>query len=159
MKQVPLLATTLVLSLLAACGGSGDDPDPTNFDSSFTISSASDPVLNGVYANANTPLSGVNKFERVGATDSCVFNYENIPRVGGGAVAEGTAEYLVDTQYVHRLSMKLAGITFSASPVANSSVSRDTHGLHFSGSMLTENGQAITVTGRLPMRTSRPAGC
>lgn len=154
-----LLASALLVSLLAACGGAGDDPDPTSYDTAFTITSATDAALNGVYANSNTPLSGVSKLERIGATDACVFTFENIPRAGGGATAEGRIEYLVDTSTVHRLTLKLAGTNYEASPVANSSVSRTSSGLSFAGSVLTEGNSAVTLTGRIPMRGDRPAGC
>lgn len=149
----------MLLSLLAACGGAGDDPDPTNYDSAFTITSASDSAVNGVYGNANTPLSGVNKLERVGASDSCVFSFENIPRTGGGAVAEGSVEYIVDTNTVHRLTLKLAGTTYEATPVADSSVSRTGNRVNFVGSVLSAGTPTVTITGAIPMRTDRPSGC
>ncbi len=160
MKTLPLVASALLVSLLAACGGGGDDPDPTNYDSAFAISSATNSDLNGAYANANTPLSGVNKLERIGATDACVFSFENIPRVGGGAVAEGAIEYLVDTTQAHRVTMKLAGVTYEASPpVGNSSVSKSGNRVNFAGTVLTSGSNSITLSGFIPMRTDRPAGC
>ena len=160
MKTLPLIASALLVSLLAACGGGGDDPDPTNYDSAFAISSATNGDLNGAYANANTPLSGVNKLERIGATDACVFSFENIPRVGGGAVAKGSIEYLVDTNTAHKVQIELAGVTYEASPpVANSSVSRTSHRVSFAGTLLTSGSNSITLSGFIPMRTDRPSGC
>lgn len=158
MKTTHLLTSALLASLLAACGGAGDDPDPTNYDSAFTISAATDSALNGVYGNSNTPLSGVNKLERVGATDACVFSFENIPRAGGGAVAEGSVQYLQDTTTVHRLQIKLAGTTYEASPVGDSSVSRSGNAVNFVGSVI-GGSPTITITGRIPMRADRPSGC
>ncbi len=159
MKTLSLVSSALLVSLLAACGGGGDDPDPTSYNSAFTITSATDSTLNGVYGSANTPLSGVNKLERIGATDSCSFAFENIPRLGGGAIAEGSVEYLVNTDSVRRLVLKLAGGTYETTVVGSSSVSRANNNVTFTGSVLSAGTPTVTITGTIPMRTDRPSGC
>jgi len=159
MKTLPLMASTLLVSLLAACGGAGDDPDPTNFDSAFAITSATDSAVNGAYGSSNTSLSGVNKLERIGATDACIFSFENIPRAGGGAVAEGSVEYLVDSSVVRHMTLRLAGVNYDATPVGNSTVSRANNNVSFAGSVLSSGTPTVTITGTIPMRHDRPSGC
>jgi len=159
-NRIFLPAAVLLASLLAACGGAGDDPDPTNLPSAFTVSGASNSAINGAYANPATPLSGVNKLERLGASDACEFSFENVGRTGGGFTAKGSVQYIVDTNNLHRLVVEIDGVRYEASPIASgTSVSRSTNSVSFTGVVLPSGSQAITVTGFLPMRSDRPAGC
>ncbi|MGE0330550.1 MAG: hypothetical protein AB7P37_07630 [Ramlibacter sp.] len=159
MKKFPLISSVLLASLLAACGGGGDDPDPTNLNSAFTITSATDATLNGAYGSSNTPLSGVNKLERIGATDSCSFTFENIPRLAGGAVAKGSVEYLVDSTTVRRLALELGGSIYETTTVGTSTVSRANNNVSFVGSVLSAGTPTVTISGTIPMRSDRPSGC
>lgn len=159
MKTLPLISSVLLASLLAACGGGGDDPDPTNLNSAFTITSATDATLNGAYGSSNTPLSGVNKLERIGSTDSCSFTFENIPRLAGGAVAKGSVEYLVDSTTVRRLVLELGGGTYETTTVGTSTVSRANNNVSFAASVLSAGTPTVTITGTIPMRSDRPSGC
>lgn len=161
-KTCVTLAATSVL--LVACGG-GNDDDPTPSDQSgvLTVTGATSEGLNGVYGNGALNLTDVDKSNPVGSTpELCAFKFDGANKVGSSGTAFGDIRYRPDASGTYQVFMTFDGKEYASGEANDTSVQRDANQIRFSGKTLTASdgsNATVRVTGIVPMRPNRPAGC
>ncbi|MDH4427728.1 MAG: hypothetical protein QE495_14840 [Acidovorax sp.] len=162
LKTCAIVAATSVL-LVACGGGNDDDPTPSEQSGVLTVTSASSEGLNGVYGNGSLNLTDVDKKNPVGSTpELCTFKFDGAGKVGSSATAFGDIRYRPDASGTYQVFMTFDGKEYASGESNDTSVLRDSNQIRFSGKTLTasdgSNG-TLRVTGVVPMRPIRPAGC
>jgi hypothetical protein len=74
----------------------------------------------------------------------------------------GDIRYIPDTNNLHVVFIAIDGIEFSSHDTVNAAVDRPNNKVDFSGKVLpasTGVASTITLSGSVPMRGNRPAGC
>lgn len=149
--------------LLSACGGGSDDPGPTTYNASLTVTGATDATLNGVYSTGSISLSGVDKINPIGGEpEVCSFRFSGLQQAGNTRMLDGDIRYIPGTNELRVVFMSISGTEFSSRSPAGAAVDRPGDDVDFAAKVLTAssgNGAVITVTGSIPMRTGRPEGC
>lgn len=164
--QFSLAGGVLLASLLTACGGGNDDPVPTPLDSLVTISAASNPAQVGVvgaYSSTTTGLSDVEKENPVDAPQFCSYRFNSLAKTGSGSVLlDGRVAYNVNQNLVNNFKVSVAGTTYGTGNTDNTVVDRTANTVTVSNKVLLseiDGTSTITVSGKIPMKTGRPAGC
>jgi hypothetical protein len=158
---VALAATTV---FLAACGGGNDDdPTPSNEPGVLTVTSATVDGLNGVYGNGALNLTDVEKHDPIGSVpELCAFRFDGANKVGSSATAFGDIRYRPDATGLFQAFLTFDGKEYASGEASDTSVNRDSDQVRFSGKTLTAtdgSNATLRVTGIVPMRPNRPAGC
>ncbi len=156
------LAATSVL-LVACGGGNDDDPSPSNEPGVLTVTSATVGGLNGVYGNGALNLTNVDKQNPIGSVpELCAFRFDGANKVGSSATAFGDIRYRPDATGVHQVFLTFDGKEYGSGEPTDTAVVRDQDLVRFTGKTLTatdDSGATLRVTGVVPMRANRPAGC
>lgn len=156
------LAATSVL-LVACGGGSDDDPSPSNEPGVLTVTSATVGGLNGVYGNGALNLTNVDKQNPIGSVpELCAFRFDGANKVGSSATAFGDIRYRPDATGVHQVFLTFDGQEYGSGEPTDTAVVHDQDLVRFTGKTLTatdDSGATLRVTGVVPMRANRPAGC
>lgn len=150
--------------LLAACGGGNDDdPTPSNEPGVLTVASASLRGLNGIYGDGALNLTGVDKNNPIGSVpELCAFRFDGANKIGSSATAFGDIRYRPDATVLYQAFLTFDSREYASGDAEDTLVSRDSNQVRFSNKLLTATdgtGNTIRVTGIVPMRTGRPAGC
>lgn len=161
-KTLVALAATTVF--LAACGrGNDDDPTPSNEPGVLTVTSATVDGLNGVYGNGALNLTDVEKHNPIGSVpELCAFRFDGANKVGSSATAFGDIRYRSDATGLFQAFLTFDGKEYASGEASDTSVNRDSDQVRFSGKALTAtdgSNATLRVTGIVPMRPNRPAGC
>lgn len=156
-----IAATTM---LLAACGGGNDDdPTPSNEPGVLTVSGATITALNGVYGNGALNLTDVEKHNPVGSVpELCAFRFDGANKVGSPATAFGDIRYRPNADGLYQMFLTFDGREYASTEAFDTLVDRSQNQVRFSGKALTATdgtGFTLRVTGIVPMRPNRPAGC
>lgn len=161
-KTCVTLAATSVL-LVACGGGNDDDPTPSEQSGVLTVTGATSEGLNGVYGNGALNLTDVDKSNPVGSTpELCAFKFDGANKVGASGTAFGDIRYRPDASGTYQVFMTFDGKEFASGEATDTSVQRDANQIRFSGKTLTASdgsNSTVRVTGIVPMRPNRPAGC
>lgn len=164
MKQrLTLLAVCLAsASLLVACGGGSDEPQPSDADSLITVSSASVSGQNGFYGSTQVGLSDVEKVYDLSKT-TCTYSFNNLTKFRDSSVSmSGKVAYLEGTNTLSRLEVTVNGAVYASGAVDDSRVERDNNRVVFKGKQLSSTAgdtNTLVVSGAVPMRGNRPSGC
>lgn len=161
-KTCAALAATSVL-LVACGGGNDDDPTPSDQPGVLTVSNATVDSLNGVYGNGSLNLTDVDKKNPIGSTpELCTFKFDGANKVGSAATAFGDIRYRPDATGLHQLFLTLDGREYASGEAADTSVVRDRDQIRLNNKTLTASdgsNATVRVSGIIPMRPNRPAGC
>lgn len=152
------------VALLAACGGGNDDdPTPTNEPGVLTVTEATLGGLNGVYGDNGINLTDVDKKNPVGSyPEVCTFRFDGANKLGSPATAFGDIRYQPDASGLYEVFLTFDGQEYGSGEAVDTAVERGSDLVRFSGKTLTAtNGSNATlrVTGVIPLRPNRPAGC
>lgn len=162
LKTCVALAATSVL-LVACGGGNDDDPTPSNEPGVLTVSSSTRSGLNGVYGNGALNLTSVDKNNPVGSDPAvCAFKFDGANKVGSPATAFGDIRYRPDATGIYEIFLTFDGREYSSRDPADTAVVRDAHQVRFSNKTLVASDGSLNtlrVSGVVPMRPDRPAGC
>ncbi|HSV46377.1 MAG TPA: hypothetical protein VLJ58_11365 [Ramlibacter sp.] len=157
---VPSLALGLLLS---ACGGGADAPEPTPVGASLTVTAATNAAFNGVYSTSTLSLSEVEKINPIGGEpEVCSFKFSGLQQVGGSNSISGDIRYIPGNPDLRVVFMSVSTFEFVSRDSTNAAVNRTNSIVNFNGKTLAAStgvASAITVTGGIPMRGSRPEGC
>lgn len=149
-------------SLLAGCGGGGDEPQPSDADSLITVTGATVAGQNGFYGSSQVGLSDVEKIFDISNT-TCVFSFNNLSKFRDGAVTmSGKVAYREGATTLSRLEVTVNGIVYASGAVDDSVVDRRNDRVAFKNKVLSSTASdtnTLTVTGAIPMRGNRPSGC
>jgi hypothetical protein len=179
MKELfrPFLPSLLAAGLLSACGGGVslsfvDDGGDDFFDGAFrsgrpgfaTVTAATESILNGTYRSDDTRLTHVFRFRPRGdAPETCRFQFEGLRQPATGAFLFGEIQYLPDTDNLRASFFVIEGREFRVDGNRGVTLDRASNSIVYDGAVLTSTqgtGQAITVSGSIPMRNeAKPAGC
>jgi hypothetical protein len=154
--------TLLLATLLTACGGGSDSPDPSNVNASVTVTTANPVALNGIYATSNLSLSSVEKKNPIGGDpEVCTFRFSGLAQVGGDRLMDGDIRYIPGGGGLYVAIVSIAGAEFSSRTTDGALVDKTNNEVRFTGKVLTAgNGNVITLSGSIPMRPEpRPEGC
>jgi len=161
-KTCLALAASSVL-LVACGGGNDDDPTPSDEPGVLTVSGASIDSLNGVYGNGTLNLTDVERKNPVGSTpELCSFRFDGANKVGSSATAFGDIRYRTDANGLYQVFMTFDGKEYASGESNDTSVVRESDQVRFSGKTLNASdgsGSVLRVSGVIPMRPNRPAGC
>lgn len=157
-------ASSLVLGLLlSGCGGGSDDPEPTPLNASLTVAGATDTNLNGIYSTSALNLSAVEKNNPIGGDpEVCAFRFSGLQQAGSQRLMDGDIRYIPGTNELRVVFASISGVEFNSRSAAGGAVDKPNNQVNFTGKVLSSssgNGNAITITGSMPMRTGRPEGC
>ena len=154
-----------VAALLSACGGGNDDdPTPSDRTGILTITDASVSGLDGVYGNGDLNLTDVEKRNPIGSEpEVCAFRFDGANRVLGQGSAGGDVRYQPGVSVVYQVFLTVNGREFSNNKDGtDTEVQRNRDRIEFNRKILTatdNSGVTLRVTGLVPMRGGRPAGC
>jgi hypothetical protein len=159
-------ASAALIALLAACGGgNNDDPQPTDKDALFTVTSATAADTNGAYGTLNIALTDIEKRNPIGSDpEVCAFRYDSLSKIGNAAIkSNGDIRFLPNTNDLRVAYVTVNGREYSATGAGDSSVSRDAARVTFSNKPFTAtdgSGNTLRLSGFIPMRRDRaPSGC
>jgi hypothetical protein len=121
-------------------------------------------TLNGTYSSDDARLTNVFRFRARGSTpETCRFQFEGLRQPDTGAFMNGEIQYLPDTDKLRASFVVIAGREFRVDGNNGVTLDRATNSIVYKGAVLTSTqgtGQAITLTGSIPMRNERkPTGC
>ena len=161
LSNLALCAVTV--SLLAACGGGDDDPQPSSATALITVTSASLSGQNGVYGSTSDGLSEVDKVLD-GTNLTCVFSFNDLSRAGSApGTLSGKVSYRENANTLSRLEVSVNGAVYASAAVEDSRVDRGSDRILFGDKVLvstaTGDTSTLVVNGAVPMRGSRPSGC
>jgi hypothetical protein len=161
-------ASAVLASLLSACGGGGGDSDsgdpaPRAIPASVAVGPASDSSLNGIYASSTIALNEVVKFNPVGGDpETCRFRFAGLQQAGTTRLMDGDIRYIPGTTELRVTFVSIAGTEFRLQGTAGATVDKPNNRVVYNGAILTStqgSGNTITLSGSIPMLTSRPEGC
>ena len=162
LKTCTALAATSVL-MVACGGGNDDDPSPSNEPGVLTVSNATVDGLNGVYGNGALNLTDVDKKNPIGSVpELCTFRFDGANKVGSSATAFGDIRYRPDATSLHQVFLTFDGKEYGSGEPADTAVVRASDQVRFTGKTLSASdgsGATLRVSGIVPMRPNRPAGC
>ena len=148
--------------LLSACGGGSDAPEPTPIPASLTVSAATSPTLNGIYASSAVSLSAVEKINPIGGEpEVCSFKFAGLAH-SSGSVMDGDIRYIPGNPSLRVIFISIGGLEFVSRDTTNAAADRTNSKVDLTGKVLTAStgvASTITVTGSVPMRSGRPEGC
>lgn len=156
------LIPAALAALLAACGGGGDDPEPTPVGATLTVSNATSASFNGVYSTGTIALTEVRKFNEIGPRpEQCIFEFSGLAGPNGQSM-NGDIRYTPGSDQLQTAFISIGGFEFRSDDSTNVLADRTNGRIVFSGKTLrASSGVAsnITLSGELPMRGDRPEGC
>lgn len=162
LKTCTALVATSVL-LVACGGGNDDDPSPSNEPGVLTVSNATVDGLNGVYGNGALNLTDVDKKNPIGSVpELCTFRFDGANKVGSSATAFGDLRYRSNTEALYVAYLTFAGREFASGDAIDTAVVRSLDRVELTRKVLTAtdgSGATVRVSGIVPMRPNRPAGC
>ncbi|PIF27399.1 hypothetical protein CLU88_2291 [Acidovorax sp. 56] len=150
--------------LLVACGGGNDDdPTPSNEPGVLTVTESTVDGLNGVYGNGALNLTDVERSNPIGSTpELCAFRFDGANKVGSSATAFGDLRYRSNTEALYVAYLTFAGREFASGDAIDTAVVRSLDRVELTRKVLTAtdgSGATVRVSGIVPMRPNRPAGC
>lgn len=150
--------------LLVACGGGNDDdPTPSNEPGVLTVTASTLSGIDGVYGNGALNLTGVDRKNPIGSTpELCSFNFDGANKLASNATAFGDIRYQSDANVLYAAFLNFAGKEYGIANADNTVVARSRDQVRFEGKTMTAtdgSGNTIRVSGIVPLRGSRPAGC
>lgn len=162
-NRLSILALCAVTAgLLAACGGSGSEPQPSDANALITVTSASVQAYNGVYQSSQVGLSEVEKVYEI-ANTTCTFSFNNLTKVGDSSgTLSGKIAYREGATTLSRLEVSINGVVYASGAVDDSVVDRGHNRVTFGKKLLAAtsgDNTTVEVAGSVPMRGNRPSGC
>lgn len=159
-----LAITATSCAFLVACGGGNDDdPTPSNEPGVFTVTDATLPGTNGIYGNGALNLTDVDKKNPIGSDpEVCTFKFDGAHKLGSDATALGDIRYQPGYNVLHAAYLTFAGREYSINSSDNTAVLRERDQIRFDGKTLIAtdgSNHTVRVSGIVPMRGNRPAGC
>lgn len=156
------IAATSVL-LVACGGGNDDDPTPSNEPGVLTVTNATVGALNGVYGDGALNLTDVDKSNPIGSVpELCAFRFDGANKLGGSATAFGDIRYQPDATTLYQAFLTFDGKEYASGEGVDTAVDRPSDQVRLTNKTLTAtdgSNATLRVTGIVPMRPNRPAGC
>lgn len=166
-----LLAVVAVAALVSACGGGDEgvivderEPTPSGTAAILTVTSATEPTLNGIYSTNNVALNNVTKRNPIGGDpETCRFRFSGLVQGGSGPrLMDGDIRYIPGNSNLNATFISINAVEFRLVGTTGAQVDRNNNRVVYAGAVLTSTqatGGSITVTGAIPMLGDRPEGC